>query len=76
MRYVVKDYVLHMTMSHSLQGCTATVLLVWTNGDDNFFAQCANLGDSACVIKYVFIFRLSIRINHVELSSKEIVFEE
>ena len=33
------------------QGCTATVLLVWRDGC-SFFAQCANVGDSACVIKY------------------------
>ncbi|XP_062077677.1 protein phosphatase 2C 70-like isoform X2 [Humulus lupulus] len=32
------------------QGCTATVLLVWTDGAENFFAQCANVGDSACVM--------------------------
>lgn len=43
-------------MDHPLQGCTATLLLVWTDGEDNFFAQCANLGDSACVMKYVFMF--------------------
>ena len=35
------------------QGCTATVLLVWTDGAENFFAQCANVGDSTCVMKYV-----------------------
>lgn len=35
------------------QGCTATVLLIWADGAENFFAQCANVGDSACVIKYV-----------------------
>ncbi|KAL1203307.1 Protein phosphatase 2C 70 [Cardamine amara subsp. amara] len=32
------------------EGCTATVLLVWKDDEENFFAQCANLGDSACVI--------------------------
>ena len=37
----------------TMQGCTATLLLVWAVGDENLFAQCANLGDSACVIKYV-----------------------
>ncbi|PQQ21665.1 protein phosphatase 2C 70 isoform X2 [Prunus yedoensis var. nudiflora] len=37
-------------MNHHYEGCTATLLLVWTNGEDNFFAQCANLGDSACVM--------------------------
>ncbi|XP_015888017.3 protein phosphatase 2C 70 [Ziziphus jujuba] len=37
-------------MNHYYEGCTATLLLVWTDGDENFFAQCANVGDSACVI--------------------------
>lgn len=40
---------------NSSQGCTATVLLVWADGDENFFVQCANVGDSACVMKYVFM---------------------
>lgn len=44
-----------MVIKNSSQGCTATMLLVWTDGDENFFAQCANVGDSACVIKYVFM---------------------
>nr|AGP76186.1 kinase-associated protein phosphatase [Brassica rapa subsp. chinensis] len=35
---------------HLYEGCTATVLLVWKDGEENLFAQCANLGDSACVI--------------------------
>ncbi|KAK7308823.1 hypothetical protein RJT34_05084 [Clitoria ternatea] len=35
-------------MNHYYEGCTATVLLVWTDGYENFFAQCANVGDSAC----------------------------
>ncbi|KAJ4910741.1 Protein phosphatase 2C 70 [Raphanus sativus] len=35
---------------HLYEGCTATVLLVWKDSEENFFAQCANLGDSACVI--------------------------
>jgi hypothetical protein len=38
---------------HQYEGCTATVLLVWKDNEENFFAQCANLGDSACVIQYV-----------------------
>ncbi|KAF2284152.1 hypothetical protein GH714_019582 [Hevea brasiliensis] len=38
------------SMNNYYEGCTATVLLVWANGDENFFAQCANLGDSACVM--------------------------
>lgn len=37
-------------MNHSYEGCTATVLLVWADGDENFFVQCANVGDSACVM--------------------------
>ncbi|KAJ0093876.1 hypothetical protein Patl1_25421 [Pistacia atlantica] len=38
------------SMNHYYEGCTATLLLVWTDGDENFFAQCANVGDSACVM--------------------------
>nr|VDD33241.1 unnamed protein product [Brassica oleracea] len=38
---------------HQYEGCTATVLLVWKDSEEHLFAQCANLGDSACVIKYV-----------------------
>ncbi|KAJ9182073.1 hypothetical protein P3X46_006104 [Hevea brasiliensis] len=38
------------SMNNDYEGCTATVLLVWADGDENFFAQCANLGDSACVM--------------------------
>ncbi|CAJ1925294.1 unnamed protein product [Sphenostylis stenocarpa] len=37
-------------MNHYYEGCTATVLLVWTDGNDNFFAQCANVGDSTCIM--------------------------
>ncbi|XP_058077706.1 protein phosphatase 2C 70 isoform X3 [Magnolia sinica] len=37
-------------MNHQYEGCTATVLLVWADQQDDFFAQCANVGDSACVI--------------------------
>ncbi|RDX64598.1 Protein phosphatase 2C 70, partial [Mucuna pruriens] len=37
-------------MNHYYEGCTATVLLVWTDGDENFYAQCANVGDSACIM--------------------------
>ncbi|KAM1171801.1 hypothetical protein ACFX2I_021970 [Malus domestica] len=37
-------------MNHHYEGCTATLLLVWTDGGDSFFVQCANLGDSACVM--------------------------
>ncbi|KAJ7980088.1 Protein phosphatase 2C 70 [Quillaja saponaria] len=35
---------------HHYEGCTATVLLVWADSDENFFAQCANVGDSDCVM--------------------------
>ncbi|OMP09078.1 hypothetical protein COLO4_05833 [Corchorus olitorius] len=37
-------------MNNYYEGCTATLLLVWADGDENFFAQCANVGDSACLI--------------------------
>ncbi|XP_021769772.1 protein phosphatase 2C 70-like [Chenopodium quinoa] len=37
-------------LNHYYEGCTATVLLVWGDGYDSFFAQCANVGDSACVM--------------------------
>ncbi|GAV85716.1 PP2C domain-containing protein/FHA domain-containing protein [Cephalotus follicularis] len=36
---------------HHYEGCTATVLLIWVDGDENIFVQCANVGDSACVMK-------------------------
>ncbi|CAN8255862.1 unnamed protein product [Cochlearia groenlandica] len=35
---------------HLYEGCTATVLLVWKDREENLFGQCANLGDSACVM--------------------------
>ncbi|VFQ65244.1 unnamed protein product [Cuscuta campestris] len=38
-------------LNHYYEGCTATLLLVWTDGRDNFYVQCANVGDSACVVK-------------------------
>ncbi|KAI4345598.1 hypothetical protein L6164_012704 [Bauhinia variegata] len=37
-------------LSNQYEGCTATVLLVWADGDENFFAQCANVGDSTCIM--------------------------
>ncbi|XAR57222.1 Phosphoprotein phosphatase [Bertholletia excelsa] len=37
-------------LNNYYEGCTATVLLVWANGHENFFAQCANVGDSACIM--------------------------
>ncbi|PHU30620.1 Protein phosphatase 2C 70 [Capsicum chinense] len=38
------------SIDHHYEGCTATVLLVWADGSENFYAQCANVGDSACVV--------------------------
>ncbi|KAK7343571.1 hypothetical protein VNO77_12402 [Canavalia gladiata] len=38
------------SMNHQYEGCTATVLLVWADDDGKYFAQCANVGDSTCVI--------------------------
>ncbi|KAJ0981547.1 hypothetical protein J5N97_009802 [Dioscorea zingiberensis] len=35
-------------MDHQYEGCTATVLLVWLDHNNEFYAQCANVGDSAC----------------------------
>ncbi|XP_073125166.1 protein phosphatase 2C 70 [Henckelia pumila] len=37
-------------ISHYYEGCTATVLLVWTDSHGNFYVQCANVGDSACIV--------------------------
>ncbi|KAK4266381.1 hypothetical protein QN277_027315 [Acacia crassicarpa] len=37
-------------LNHYYEGCTATVLLVWADDNEKFFAQCANVGDSACVM--------------------------
>nr|XP_043620531.1 protein phosphatase 2C 70 [Erigeron canadensis] len=36
-------------LDHLYEGCTTTVLLIWADGHGNFFAQCANVGDSACI---------------------------
>ncbi|CAN1310600.1 Protein phosphatase 2C 70 [Linum perenne] len=38
------------SMNNHYEGCTATLLLVWCDGAGRFFAQCANVGDSACVM--------------------------
>lgn len=38
------------SLNHHYEGCTATVLLIWADDHENFFAQCANVGDSACVM--------------------------
>lgn len=46
---------LYALLTNSLQGCTATVLLVWTDGEENFFAQCANVGDSTCIMRFVYV---------------------
>ncbi|GMH18818.1 hypothetical protein Nepgr_020659 [Nepenthes gracilis] len=37
-------------MNYYYEGCTATVLLLWADDCKSFCAQCANVGDSACVM--------------------------
>ncbi|XP_006651941.1 protein phosphatase 2C 70-like [Oryza brachyantha] len=37
-------------LHHQYEGCTATILLIWFDQNEDCFAQCANLGDSACVM--------------------------
>lgn len=37
-------------MHHQYEGCTATLLLVWIDSREQLYAQCANVGDSACVM--------------------------
>lgn len=37
-------------LDHQYEGCTATALLIWYDHNKDCFAQCANLGDSACVL--------------------------
>ncbi|KAG0565124.1 hypothetical protein KC19_8G166700 [Ceratodon purpureus] len=32
------------------EGCTATVLLLWPDASSGFLAQCANVGDSHCIV--------------------------
>ncbi|XP_024356719.1 protein phosphatase 2C 70 isoform X2 [Physcomitrium patens] len=32
------------------EGCTATVLLLWPDATSGFLAQCANVGDSHCIV--------------------------
>ncbi|KAK9672019.1 hypothetical protein RND81_12G070500 [Saponaria officinalis] len=39
-------------LNYYYEGCTATVLLVWVDRDEGLFAQCANVGDSACVLNF------------------------
>lgn len=40
------------SMNHYYEGCTATLLLVWMDGQNNFFLQCGNVGDSACIVNF------------------------
>lgn len=44
-------------LDHEYEGCTATVLLLWLGPSRVVYAQCANVGDSACIFcvegKYV-----------------------
>ncbi|KAF3791667.1 phosphatase 2C 70 protein [Nymphaea thermarum] len=49
---VLRDafYQTEAAMSHEYEGCCATVLLVWSDLHEGFFAQCANVGDSACIL--------------------------
>ncbi|XP_042517185.1 protein phosphatase 2C 70 [Macadamia integrifolia] len=49
---VLRDAFSHTeaSLNHQYEGCTATLLLVWADGEEEFFAQCANVGDSACVV--------------------------
>lgn len=49
---VLREAFLHTEacMNHYYEGCTATVLLVWADGNRNFLAQCANVGDSSCYV--------------------------
>ncbi|KAL8158175.1 protein phosphatase 2C 70-like [Apium graveolens] len=37
-------------MDHYYEGCTATMLMVWTDDHENYYVQCANVGDSACFV--------------------------
>ncbi|CAM8940606.1 unnamed protein product [Rhodiola kirilowii] len=49
---VLKDafYQTEANLKHYYEGCTATALLIWTDVHENVFAQCGNVGDSACII--------------------------
>lgn len=40
-----------------MQGCTATVLLLWPDATSDFLAQCANVGDSHCIVRRVTFFQ-------------------
>ncbi|KAK4783120.1 hypothetical protein SAY86_007494 [Trapa natans] len=50
--HILRDafYRTEACMEHYYEGCTATVLLIWADGSNKFFAQCANVGDSACIL--------------------------
>ncbi|XP_028551509.1 protein phosphatase 2C 70 isoform X2 [Dendrobium catenatum] len=37
-------------LNHQYEGCTATILLLWFDYDEEMFVQCANVGDSACIL--------------------------
>ncbi|CAA0829148.1 Protein phosphatase 2C 70 [Striga hermonthica] len=43
-------YQTEASINHYYEGCTATVLLVWADGCENFYLQCANVGDSTCIV--------------------------
>ncbi|KAG0556420.1 hypothetical protein KC19_11G052200 [Ceratodon purpureus] len=37
-------------LDYPYEGCTATVLLLWPDATSGFLAQCANVGDSHCIV--------------------------
>lgn len=37
-------------LDYPYEGCTATVLLVWPDSTSGFLVQCANVGDSHCIV--------------------------
>ncbi|KAF5452480.1 hypothetical protein F2P56_027475 [Juglans regia] len=64
-------------MDHYYEGCTATVLLVWADGEENFFAQCANVGDSDCVMNSVDGKQIKMTEDHKVISySEKLRFKE
>ncbi|KAK4797997.1 hypothetical protein SAY86_030323 [Trapa natans] len=50
--HILRDafYQTETCMEHYYEGCTATVLLIWADSNNKLFAQCANVGDSACIL--------------------------
>ncbi|KAF9677569.1 hypothetical protein SADUNF_Sadunf08G0121400 [Salix dunnii] len=56
-------------MNNYYEGCTVTVLLVWADSNENLFAQCANVGDSACFLKYVLNFSFSTMLFSIIIKS-------